>query len=105
MTLIKFLADGKGINGFEVSGHSTDNCDDLEGKLVCSAVSSAAYMAANTVIEVAGDFCDTKIDDALMRLTVDNPSDTSRAVLEGFRLHIKQLAEQYGKRIRIISEV
>ena len=31
MTKIAFLSDAAGICGFEVAGHSTENCDDLEG--------------------------------------------------------------------------
>lgn len=101
MTKIAFLSDAAGICGFEVAGHSTENCDDLEGKLVCSAVSSAAYMAANTVTEIIGDKCDAVVDDGMMKILVENPSEKSRAVLEGFRLHISELSKQYSKRLKI----
>lgn len=101
MTKIAFLSDAAGICGFEVAGHSTENCDDLEGKLVCSAVSSAAYMAANTVTEIIGDKCDAVVDDGMMKILVENPSEKSRAVLEGFRLHIGELSKQYSKRLKI----
>ena len=101
MTKIAFLSDAAGICGFEVAGHSTENCDDLEGKLVCSAVSSAAYMAANTVTEIIGDKCDAEVSDGMMKIRVANPSKASRAVLEGFRLHISELSKQYSKRLKI----
>ena len=101
MTKIAFLSDAAGICGFEVAGHSTENCYDLEGKLVCSAVSSAAYMAANTVTEIIGDKCDAVVDDGMMKILVENPSEKSRAVLEGFRLHISELSKQYSKRLKI----
>ncbi len=101
MTKIAFLSDAAGICGFEVAGHSTEDCDDLEGKLVCSAVSSAAYMAANTVTEIIGDKCDAVVDDGMMKILVENPSEKSRAVLEGFRLHISELSKQYSKRLKI----
>ena len=52
MTEVKFLADKKCLYGFIISGHSSVNCDDEEGKIVCSAVSSAAYMTANTITEI-----------------------------------------------------
>ena len=64
MTSVKFLADGKGLYGFEISGHSSKNSDDEIGKIVCAAVSSAAYMAANTVIEIIGDRYSADVDDA-----------------------------------------
>ena len=101
MTKIAFLSDAAGICGFEVAGHSSNDCDDLEGKLVCSAVSSAAYMAANTVAEIIGDRCDVEVSDGFMKILVRNPSAQTRAVLEGFRLHISELSKQYSKRLKI----
>ena len=101
MTKIAFLSDAAGICGFEVAGHSSNDCDDLEGKLVCSAVSSAAYMAANTVAEIIGDRCDAEVSDGFMKILVRNPSAQTRAVLEGFRLHISELSKQYSKRLKI----
>ena len=61
MTSVKFLVDPKGIYGFCVSGHSSRNCDDELGKIVCSAVSSAVYLVANTVTDVIGDVADVEI--------------------------------------------
>ncbi len=105
MTEVKFLADKGRLTGFSISGHSSVNCDDIEGKIVCSAVSSAAYMTANTVTEIIGDEIEAQVDDALMIIKVKKPSDKAIAVLEGFRLHIEQLSSQYDDRISIISEV
>ncbi|MEE0946709.1 MAG: ribosomal-processing cysteine protease Prp [Acutalibacteraceae bacterium] len=105
MTEVKFLADKSGIYGFYISGHSSVNCDDIEGKIVCSAVSSAAYMTANTITEIIGDKMEAQVDDALLFVKVISPSAKSSAVLEGFRLHIEQLSSQYNDRISIISEV
>lgn len=99
------MAEGNTLVGFSISGHSSFDCDDLEGKLVCSAVSSAAYMAANTVIEVIGDQAEAEVDDALMVIRVKRPSEKTVAVLEGFKLHIEQLSLQYNDRISILSEV
>ncbi len=99
------MAEGKQIYGFSVSGHSSVDCDDEEGKILCSAVSSAAYMAANTISEIIGDNIDATVDDALMVIKVKNPSAGSVAVLKGFKLHIEQLCLQYNDRISILSEV
>ncbi len=99
MTKVKFFADSKGLYGFEISGHSTDSSDDTEGKLVCSAISSAAYMAANTVSEIIGDTVLADVSDGFMRITVQNISDSSRKVLSGFKLHISELSKQYKGRI------
>ena len=103
MTSVKFLADNKSIFGFEISGHSSMNCDDESGKIVCSAVSSAAYMAANTIIEIIGDKAEAEVSDALMHFEVKNPSDSSIKVLEGLKLHLTELSVQYSNNIKIIG--
>lgn len=104
MTKVKFYADKIGLIGFEISGHSSFDCDDVNGKIVCSAVSSAAYMAANTIEEIVGDKCEAIVDDALMNVKILNPSDTSRKVLKGLKLHLTELSKQYSDRI-VIMEV
>lgn len=104
MTKVKFFVDENGIYGFELKGHSSAGCDDFEGKIVCAAVSSAAYMAVNTISDIIGDSCDAQVDDAYMRLTVDNINSQSRIILEGFRIHLINLSEQYQNKIKI-SEV
>ncbi len=105
MTLVKFFYDGNILNGFSVKGHSTENCDDENGKLVCSAISSAVYLVANTVTEIIGDTADIKVEDALMVLRVDKPSDETKALLKGFKLHIEELSVQYSNLIKVYSEV
>lgn len=101
MTGVKFLADEKGLSGYEISGHCSSDSDDTAGKIVCAAVSSATYMAANTITEIIGDTAEAEVDDALMRFYVKNPSEASVKVLEGLRLHLEQLSGQYGSSIRI----
>ena len=105
MTRVVFFADKSGLFGFEISGHSTESCKDTEGKLVCSAVSSAAYMAANTISEIIGDVADTEVSDGFMRVIVKDISESSRKVLEGLRLHISELSKQYNGRITTTTEV
>ena len=101
MTSVKFLVDSKGIYGFTISGHSSVNCDDELGKIVCSAVSSAAYMAANTVTEIVKDTADAEVEDGFMNFKVKNPSDTTYKILDGLKLHLEELSEQYSKTIKI----
>ncbi len=101
MTSVKFLADSKGLYGFEISGHCSVNSDDEVGKTVCAAVSSAAYMAANTITEIIGDKANAFVDDAVMKITVNNPSDATLKVLEGLKLHLTELANQYSNNIKI----
>ena len=101
MTSVKFLVDKKVIYGFEINGHSSVNCEDEFGKIVCAAVSSAAYLTANTVTEIIGDHAETFVDDAQMFFKVINPSDKSLAVLRGLKLHLEELSNQYSNNIRI----
>ena len=101
MTSVKFLTDEKSLYGFEISGHSSVNCDDEIGKIVCAAVSSAVYMTANTITEIIEDNAKAEIDDAKMNFYVSAPSDKSIAVLEGLKLHLQELSNQYSNNIRI----
>ena len=101
MTSVKFLVDSNLIYGFEINGHSSLNCDDEVGKIVCAAVSSAAYLTANTITEIIGDKAEVFVDDAVMNFKVLNPSDSSVKVLDGLRLHLNELSNQYSNNIRI----
>ena len=103
MTSVKFLADDKNLCGFEISGHSSVNEDDESGKIVCAAVSSAAYMAANTITEIIGDKADIEIDDAVMCVKIKNPSAFTVKVLEGLKLHLTELSVQYSNNIKIFG--
>ena len=105
MTTVKFFLENNKVSGFETGGHSSFDCDDEEGKTVCAAVSSACYMAANTVTEIIGDSACADIRDGYMKFTVNSPCDKTAAVLSGLKLHIEQLSEQYSNRVRIITEV
>lgn len=103
MTSVKFLADKNSLYGFEISGHSSFDCDDEVGKIVCAAVSSAAYMAANTIIEIIGDKTEALVDEAKMCIKVSNPSECTIKVLEGLKLHLTELSDQYSNNIKIIG--
>lgn len=105
MSSVRFFYRGDDIIGFEIFGHSTEAETDEEGKIVCSALSSAAYMTVNTLTEIVGAKADLEIDDALMRFSVTSKIDASQTMLEGFWLHVTQLAKEYGQRITVLSEV
>lgn len=104
MTVVKFLVNQGDLVGFQINGHSTENCDDILGKIVCASVSSAAYMAANTVTEIIGQTAKAVEKDGSMYFKVDKTDEKVQAVLEGFRLHIMQLAEQYSNKISVMDK-
>ena len=101
MTSVKFLSKDESLYGFEIKGHSSSDCDDVEGKIVCSAVSSAAYMAANTITEIIGDRAEIFVDEAKMFLSVKSPSRATVTVLKGLKLHLLELSDQYSNNIKI----
>ncbi|MBO4733070.1 MAG: ribosomal-processing cysteine protease Prp [Clostridia bacterium] len=105
MTKARFFTANGEVAGFIIEGHSTDSAEDNEGRLLCAAVSSAAYMAANTVTEIIGDKADIEVKNGVMSFKVSSPSDKTKAVLKGFKLHLSELSKQYGKRLSVISEV
>ncbi len=95
------MDSGNGICGFAINGHSTENENDEIGKLVCASVSSAAYMAANTITEIIGDNAEIFLNDAEMRLFVKEPSNATKTVLKGLKLHLTELSKEYGNNIRL----
>lgn len=80
--------------GFEVSGHS--GYADEGSDIICSAVSSCAYMTANTATEIMGLSPEIEVKDGYMRLIFnDTEALKARDILNGFRLHINALADEY----------
>jgi len=105
MTKVRFFLQGSLIIGFEITGHSTtDESDDL-GRLVCSSVSSAAYMAVNTLTEIVGAKVDAKVNDALMHVIVISKINESQITLAGLKLHMCELSKQYTTNVKVITEV
>ena len=96
MTKVTFFGKGDLYNGFSVSGHCTANDRDENGRLLCAAVSSAVYMAANTLTEIVGSSCDITEEDGHLSLKVEKECDGTQIVLRGLLLHLQQLAEQYS---------
>ena len=104
MTTATFYVRGGSHIGFRITGHTADN-DAEQGRIVCSAVSSAAYMAANTVTEVIGAAADASVDDAKMVLMVHKPDECSHAIIAGLELHLRGLQQQYPDYIKVNLEV
>ena len=105
MTKVVFFKQNGSITGFSVDGHSTVSAADNDGKLVCAAVSSAAYMAANTITEVVGAKADIALDDAKMIVKLQSKQAECQTLLKGFYIHIEQLSQQYPDNLAIIMEV
>ena len=99
MTRAAWIYENGILCGFSLSGY----CGGTAGRdIVCAAVSSAAYMAANTITEVCG--CRAAVTERDGHLEVRVPlaqSARCRDILLGFRLHMEQLAEQYPTHIHL----
>ena len=70
--------------------------------IVCASVSSAAYMAANTVTEIIGAAAEASVGEAEMHFLLKEDNEAAFAVLDGLRLHLTELSKQYPKNIKII---
>ena len=105
MTEIRFFKDNGSIVGFEISGHSTVSAEDIEGKIVCSAVSSAAYLTANTLSEIVKAEIQANVNDGYMEIKLKSKISESQVTLKGFYLHASELANQYRNHVKVYSEV
>lgn len=88
---------------FTIKGHSGS---DVSGRdIVCAAVSSAAYMAANTVTEILGvKDAEAEVDDGYMHFIVSG-SNAAGDIIRGLQLHLTQLAEEYPDFVIVTTEV
>ena len=98
MIRVRFQTACGQLIGFHLSGHA--GAGEYGQDIVCAAVSSAAYMTANTVTEIVGAAADITVDDGLMELTVTDRIEDCQNILSGFRLHIQALSEEYPTRIQ-----
>lgn len=91
--------------GFSISGHAGFAQEGSD--IVCAAVSSAAYMTANTVTDVLKATPKLRVSDGDMYLKLDiSDAHKCSCVLQGFVLHMLSLQEQYKQYITVtISEV
>ena len=98
MIRVRFQTAGDQLIGFSLSGHA--GAGEYGQDIVCAAVSSAAYMTANTITEIVGAAADIAVDDGRMDLTVTSRIKDCQNILSGFQLHIQALSEEYPTRIQ-----
>ena len=100
MIRVRFLIGNNRLTGFEISGHAM--FAESGSDIVCAAVSSAAYMAANTVTDVLHADAQASVEEASMRLVVNSADESAEKVLKGLELHLTGLSKQYPQNIKII---
>jgi len=89
-----FVTHNGRLVGFHISGHS--GYAQSGSDIVCAFVSSAAYMAANTITDVicADARAEDSDGDMLVRVQ-EKDADLCKNVLEGLKLHLENTEEQY----------
>ncbi len=103
MTRAEFFKRDGLLSGFLIREHT--GAGQAGEDIVCAAVSSAAYLTANTVTEViSADACaGVDEENAVLRLTIEpHAREACRAVMEGFLLHMRSLEAQYPQNIQVI---
>lgn len=100
MTTAKFLFSDETIISFELSGHS--GAGECGNDIVCSAVSSAVYMAANTIIEIMKINPEAVVRDGYFKIQM-NLSDArkSKVITDGLYLHLSELQSQYPNNLKL----
>lgn len=103
MTIARFRVHDSSIVGFTIQGHS--GYAKAGEDIVCSAVSSAAYLTINTLVDIFSQ--EAKIDcrDGFMSFYLNKGSQTAGDILEGLRQHLSALSEQYPQFLKVYSEV
>ena len=100
MIKVELLTTANGdLVGFNISGHA--KAGESGQDIVCAAVSSAAYMAANTITEVIHAMAEISVNQmGFMKVEISS-KDLGRCqeILNGLKLHLLGLEEQYPKNI------
>ena len=101
MIRFKFFLAGRAVTGFDVKGHAGYGTKGSD--IVCAAVSSAAYLTANTLTDfLKADAAASADPNGGMTLVLRSPNEAAQQLLKGLEQHIRMLSEQYPDCIKII---
>lgn len=102
MIRIQFLTRPEGgLEGFIMEGHA--ECGEAGQDIVCAAVSSAAYLVANTLTEIRRVTpLSLRVGEGEMFFRIE-PKDEPlcRDLFQGLKLHLVGLEEQYPQAIQV----
>ena len=100
MTTAKFLFSDDTVISFELSGHSGFAEEGTD--IVCSAISSAVYMAANTIIEIMKLSPETVVRDGYLKVQMNlDDARKSKVITDGLYLHLSELQSQYPNNLKL----
>ena len=100
MIRFKFIRSGKANIGFECAGHA--GYAQAGQDIVCAAVSSAALLTANTITDFLNISAKAEAKDGYMLLMLNEESEQGTKVLDGLEAHIRLLAQEYPRSIKVI---
>lgn len=104
MTRVIFTVCQRKLIGYTIDGHTGSAAAGED--IVCAAISSAAYMAANTITDIIGVEADIEVEDGYMSLSLALcDADRCADILKGLELHLASLAQQYPDYIEVNTEV
>ncbi len=108
MTTIKFLTEGKRINGFDVSGHS--GYAEEGSDIVCAAVTSAVRLTEATINDVLGLAANVKMREKSASVSLRVPGGLSerdehavQGLLSGLMLYFTELHDEYPDNVEVLE--
>ena len=101
MIRVRFHTAHDALIGFTLDGHAGAGVSGQD--IVCAAVSSAAYMTANTVTEIIGATADITVDDGYMQVMLTDKIADCQDILSGFQLHLEAMQDQYPNRVHLMN--
>ena len=104
MIRIEFYKNGDMLTGFECKGHAgfADSGEDV----VCAFISSACYLAVNTITEIIKLDARASATDGYMSLKIKESPQKAQDILNGLVLHLTELQKDYPNNIKVtITEV
>ena len=94
-----FFKENGRLSGFSLSGHAGYGTSGND--VACAAVSSAAQLTVNTVVEFFGDDADVSVLDNTLELKIKNGCDYSYKLIDSFHTHLSFIEEEFPRSIKI----
>lgn len=106
MLSAKFFEAAGLLTGCTVRGHADYTARDRRGQILCAAVSSAAELTCNTLTEILGvplrvDSAPGEGEENFLSFALLAPDAQQSRLLEGLRLHLRNLAEDYEGMLQV----
>lgn len=100
INIVFYNAKSKELLGYKINGHS--GYAPVGEDIICASVSSVSQMVANTITEVLKVKAQIVLKDAVLSVRISQ-ADAQKCsdILNGLKLHLTLLEEQYPKYMNI----